>query len=84
LDGSPKGGRVKASIHFDAQAIPEADMDPCRWIILVGHEFNKCPDWRVIGCLVLKAPPPMIESAWIDPVFSAECGSGQAAIDLLA
>jgi hypothetical protein len=84
VDGSPKGGRIKASIHFDTQAVGETDMDPGRWILLVGHEFNKCPDWRVVGCLVLKTTPPIIESAWIDLVFSAEYGSGQATFDLLA
>ena len=84
MNGRPKGGRIKASIHFDAQAIAETDVDPCRRIFVVGHEFNKCPEVCAITHLVLKTPTPMIESARIDPVFSTEPGSGQAAFDLFA
>jgi len=59
-------------------------MDPGGGFLLIGHQFDKCSEMPVAGLLVLKTTPPMIEPSWIDLVFSAEGGSGQAAVDLFA
>jgi len=82
LKGSPEGDGIEASLDFNGQAIAKTDMDPGGGFLLIGHEFNKRPEMRVAGLLLLETTPPMIESVPVDLLFPAERGSGQSAVDL--
>ena len=81
LNSRQKGDGIKASLDFNGQAIAKTDMDPGGFL-LIGHEFKKRLEMCFTRFLVLESTPPIIESVPVDLVFSAEGGSGQAAVDL--